>query len=441
MKRLYNKKGFTLVELLIGLALVGVIITTATSLIIFAIRSQETVSNEFDIQADMRLASEVINQELRHASAVFILNDDQYSNDTISNGWSYFGLSDDGKEILHYAWNEASDSHVKTTLVSARSEISYNMNFVKDEDESFMIRFLLDGLLENGQLKTSITSHLNALNTVVVDDAGTLMSPGISLAYRLQDIPDPEKVKVAVTLILDTSGSMGNQMGGGDSSIRMTNMKVRGKELIDTFADMGNVYISLVPFATTASNPDPFISATDNRQALKDSIDSFNASGGTNAGDGLRQSYYLHDDFNTNLASDESVLNYAILLMDGSPTYYPVRDGQPYYGSGNNSDRGGGGGSYNDASLNYIKNFSDIKIKITDASQNVYLKTFVIGFTGVVAEVERSEEIAGFHKLDGDDRIDGFYYEATSSEALANAFKAISDFILQETWHIFGPTN
>lgn len=442
MKKFKIRKGVTLVELIIVIAIIGIVISLAGTMMTFSIKSQAAVSKEFQIQSDMRLASEIINQELRYSSAVFMLNEHQYSDSSdLKSGWDYFTLSDDKKEIVRYVWDDSSSSHKKISLVKEQDNILYNLILDGVKEDSRMINFKLDGYFEGGSgTKVTVSTILNALNAAVVDNSGTPISPAITLAYRSDDIPDPEKVKVAVTMVLDKSGSMGYQMGGtgeGSSSIRISVMKEKAKELIDTFANMDNVYISLISFSTNANNPGPFLKASTNKIALQNSIDSLVANGGTNAGDGLRRSYYQHVDF---VDPTHDILHYTILLMDGNPTFYPVKSGSAYYGTGDISSTGGSGNDSSiTVSMDYINSFCRDYIKKNDSTQKVFMKTFVIGFTGVPEEVSRAQVIADDHTHPTDDRIKGMYYAASNSEQLKQVFSSIVDFILKETWHIYGP--
>jgi prepilin-type N-terminal cleavage/methylation domain-containing protein len=448
MKKYKIRNGFTLIELIIAMSIVVVIISLAGTMMTFSTKSQAAVNREFQIQSDMRLASEILNQELRYSSAVFMLNGHQYEDSSdLKSGWSYFTLSDDDKEIVHYVWDKTANTHRQVIMVSAQDNILYSLHFNGVVSDSRMINFNLDGyIVGSSGSKVSVSSVLNALNSAVVDDSGTPISPAIALAYRSDDIPDSEKAKVAVTMVLDKSGSMGYAMGGGNSDIRISVMMQKAKELIDTFASMDNVYISLIPFSTNANNPGAFLKAKDNQVSLGNSIDSLTASGGTNAGDGLRRSYYQHVEFaNNNL--DYEILHYTILLMDGNPTYWPSTNGtNHYYGTGDISNVGGTG--YGDVpkdlqninnSMSYIQSFCNAYIKKNDSTQKVFMKTFVIGFTGVPDEVSRAQSIANYHSLSTDDRIKGMYYAAANSAELKQVFNSIVDFILKETWHIYGP--
>lgn len=439
--------GFTLIELIIAMAFLAVIITLAGTIMVFSNKAQAVVSKEFQIQSDMRIATEILNQEIRYSSAVFMMNENQYKNSSdIKSEWNYVVLSDDKKEVKHYLWDASSGTHKITSLVKAQDHLIFGLNFNGVNSDSKLVHFKLDGFSEGSSTaKISVSTTLNAINSAVVDDSGTLLAPSLALAYRSDDIPDPDKVTVAVTMVLDESGSMAYKMGGdgiGKDEIRTEVLKEKAKELIDTFSDMENVSISLIPFSTNANKAYDFLSPSisTNKVILKNRIDSLNKVGGTNAGDGLRRSYYNHIDFSS--GQTNKVLNYTILLMDGNPTYWPSKNGSThFYGTGNlgdgSSNIGGNGSTSIDGSMGYIESFSDMFIN--KSTPSVYMKTFVIGFTGIEAEVTRAKDIAKYHNHDSDSRIKGVYYSASNSQELKDAFTSIAEFILSETWHIYGP--
>ena len=279
-----STRGITLIELLLAMSLLTIIISVAGSMMIFSNKSQATVQIEYQIQSDMRLASEKLNQEIRYSSAVFMMNENQYRNSgDLKSDWNYVALSDDKTEIVQYLWNDSTGLHDKKVLVHAQDGILYGLSFKGVISDSKLVHFKLDGFTSgNTDSKVSVSTTLNAVNSAVVDDSGTNLAPSLALAYRADDIPDPDKVTVAVTMVLDKSGSMGYQMGGignGSTAIRMQVMKEKAKALIDIFAEMNNVYISLVPFSTNANNPGNFLNASTNKSALKNAIDGLNVSG------------------------------------------------------------------------------------------------------------------------------------------------------------------
>ena len=67
-----TESGFTLLELLISLALVAVILTTCLLGVRLAISSRETGTYKIDIQQRLRVLNEHLSSTLRSANLIFI---------------------------------------------------------------------------------------------------------------------------------------------------------------------------------------------------------------------------------------------------------------------------------------------------------------------------------------------------------------------------------
>ena len=63
---------------------------------------------------------------------------------------------------------------------------------------------------------------------------------------------------------------------------------------------------------------------------------------------------------------------------------------------------------------------------------NLNIGTFVIGFSAVSGDIANNRTIA-------EDYCYGTYYFSVSAIELEDAFNEITQTILQETWHIYGP--
>lgn len=462
MKTKLNKtRGFTLVELTVVMALIGIVFLTVGNLLNFSIKSQKKVYNEYQLQSDMRIASQVVTEQIRSSSAIFMLNENQFKVNDLKEGWNYFALSSDKKQMVQYIWDSESPPHKIKPLVGFQSDLVFNMAFDKPKDDSLLATFELSAYLANSDnRKLTLKSDINAINSVVVDDSGTLTYPAVALAYRTDEIPSSEQIKVAVTMVLDTSGSMSFDMAGNPSpgysgynsyifdanDVRIDHLRNRGQNLIDKFADMGNVDVSIIPFSKeskiltipSGSGSNGFYNAKDNKESLKRLISGLSADGGTNTGDGIRRSYYQHLDYNTN--NSGKVLNYTILLVDGNPTYYTKisSNNSNYYTGADVAQYIGGSGndSSQTVSMEYIKELGNTLIKNAD----VDIKTFVIGFTAEPSEVSRAESIAIDHSTHPTNQArKGYYYSATNADQLSEVFDSIADKILEDVWHIYGP--
>ena len=70
---LSNRKGFTLIELIIVLAIMGIVINLAFSMNIFGIRTYAKGSDRYDLNTETNLLSEYITRNIRYAYGVEIL--------------------------------------------------------------------------------------------------------------------------------------------------------------------------------------------------------------------------------------------------------------------------------------------------------------------------------------------------------------------------------
>lgn len=451
-----RKAGFTLVEIIIVIALLGMIITLAGSFIKFSFPLEKKVENEYELQSEMRLATELLNSYIRNATVTFVMPG-SVSPDTIEDDWNYFGVSEDGREIVQYTWKEDPDGsngrHEKKVIVSQRDGTEYSLKF-DNKTKTKLVGYELELHKEDGRI-FSVSSTLAAINSVAVDYNSSEEYPAAVIAYRTDERPKPgenKKVTIVISMVIDDSGSMAYKMDGTATSNndmkRKTIMKGKADALIDSFTE--NVVLGVVRFASDANNPSVLTKLTDEstKIAIKNLIPT-NANGGTNTGDGLRRAYYQLKSY-TKSSPDEEVLYYIILLTDGIPTYYSHTAGSYKYRyndkavvttdyqiiDGNIDDRGGTGSSdpYSN-SINYTKTVGE---RLLRADTGLNIRTFVIGFSGVPGDISKAETIAANCNPIGSD-INKLYFEADSEESLGIAFDAIKESMLSEYWHIYGP--
>ncbi len=451
-----SKAGFTLVEVFISIVIVGFVFALAGGFINFSFTAEKKVESEYELQSEMRLATELLNNAIRDASVTFVMPGSLSPGATESD-WSYFGVSEDGSEIVQFIWKEDPDGsngrHEKKVIVSQREGTTYNLNF-NNKDKTKLVGYEIELQKEDGRT-LSVSSTLSAINSVAVDYTSSEENPAAVIAYRTDERPKPgenKKVTIVISMVIDDSGSMEYKMDGTSTSNnekkRKTIMKGKADILIDSFTK--NVVLGVVRFASDANGPSGLTTLIDESKKLaaKASIPT-NAEGGTNTGDGLRRAYYQLKSY-TKSSPDEDVLYYIILLTDGDPTYYSHTAGSSKYRNNDRTvttadyqinavdidDRGGTGSSdpYNN-SLNYTKVIGE-KLLRSDSSLNI--RTFVIGFSGVPENVSKARTIAANCNPVGTD-INDIYFAAESEEKLGIAFDAIKEAMLSEYWHIYGP--
>jgi len=452
-----NNRGFTLVELMVTIVLLGMVLTMAGSFVNFSFNMERKSEAEYDFQSSMRQASRVINNELRNASVTFTMTDDFFSGEKKPK-WDYLGV-EDSKEIVQYKWNADNDNHDRIVLVPSSQAISYNLTFSQVYPNSKLIRFSLEGInSDDDGNKLTIDSELSAMNSVAVDEGGSLDNPAVAVAYRSDTTPKPQEittqqdVTMLIALVLDDSGSMDSDMWGKDwgdwgfrsDQVRKNIMKNEAKKLIDKFAALGNIKVAIIPFATSANNAGDFIDCTvDNKESIKTQIQALDAYGGTNTGDGLRRAYYRIEDYNSEHSGDE-IVSYIILLTDGNPTYYSSSNRDYYTAKTNDGYVGNdyikGSGQETTTNVNNSVAYVNTIGQSLIVGRSLDIRTFVIGFTAVSGGVTRAEYIAQVACTSTiHENRKGTYYAAGSDIELENVFNEITTTILQETWHIYGP--
>lgn len=354
----YIKKGFTLVELLIAVALITVVIIVSMNMFFFGTNAHRLTFKEYEIQSDVRIATEQVTNIVRYSKAVFgVPYPFVESTSKMDPGWSYFMVSADGKRIVSMDYNDTTKVHEEKIIVEEQDNIKYKMIFEKDKnaknDNVMIYKIYAQVVDEDGNKvrdKIVFESKVESVNAVQVADKGTVAAPSIALAYRNDGQTSGKgKNEIAyITIITDVSGSMNQTPSGyGNTSYEHDNARIRfvrealagdgEKEgIIQFFSKEENIYLSLIPFSTTANAPKPMEnSEPDARHAIYEVFDAkqsatlrakaetLKAKGGTNTGDSLRQAYHLHNDFRNRMKikPEDQVHHYMILLVDGQTTY------------------------------------------------------------------------------------------------------------------------
>lgn len=456
-----RKQAFTLIELVISLSILVLIASIATGFLLPTMKLPDKALNEFEIQSKLRLLSQKVNTTIRDASATFALHRTSHSD--LTSGWNYIIPSVDHTSIIEYVWNGS--VHVSRVIAAPLAGVTYDLQFSKINPS------YADNLLEykiiatiNGTTR-EIKSEVEALNSLQVIDRGNLTNPSNTLAYRTDARPtEISDSQACVTMVLDKSGSMDWTMSGNTTSTtsnkRIYKMQQEAKRLIQGLSTNPNIYASIVPFASTANDPQAMLPVKVNdtaNQVLLNKIDSLDANGGTNTGDGLRRAYYTQKAFND--AATKTTKNFMIVLVDGVTTFYSAtrlnRDSWGNvtisYVTGNNNiedreltsynttyanGRYAGHGDSLDADGTAYVNLMGSLIRNygsgTTADKEP-ISVYVIGFSAVSADHGSLQDIA--RATTGGTT----YYTAGDSAALEAIFASIAKDINDSLWHIGGP--
>lgn len=476
------RRGFTLVEVLTAIALTGIALAIALSLLLLPTRIQAEVGFEADIQSRIRVVSQTVNTVIRDASATFALPRSNHNN--LTAGWNYIIPSMDisrteSSSIVEYLWDSDTETHVVQVLAEPVDGVTYSIVFSKLAP-SYADNLIQYRIVANirGQAR-SIQSEVEALNSLQVIDRGNTTNPSNALAFRMDPRPSQvSETQAAVSMVLDLSGSMLRSMNGStltsgwedpnrantNSNSRIYKLRTEAGRLVTSLSANANIYISIVPFNNTANNAQDLLPARVNDTAnavLLDKVNNLRAeyNTGTNTGDGMRRAYNILKDFSSN--SVKRTNNFLIVLVDGVTTFYSAYWGRTnrsgtttevsyYVGSNqiagelqynqnlNNTTIGYYGGAGN-VTTSWEKNYVDlIGGMIRDygsgsTADKEPIRTYVIGFSAVSSDYGSLRDIA--LATTGDT----VYYEAGDSETLEAIFSSIQRDISDSLWHIGGP--
>lgn len=336
------RKGITIVELLLALALISIIIVAGTNMLLVGVKGHTITINEFNIQSNTRLISSKINSIVRDASGVFILHREDAEN--LTDEWNYIMLNDEKTKLLEYKWDDTSNSHKVNELVTGLNEVNFDLEFIKNNpsDEDKLLEFYLKVM--HGGKERDVNTEIEAKNALQVVDR-SYFNKGNTLSYRYDSrLEDASNAQAVVAMVLDRSGSMDktmNNTNSNDSSSnsndhsRLKKMKAEAVRLVEKLAEKPNIYISIIPFNDTANDPGQMILANSNKNSLINKINAVtvdrtdwgDVTGGTNTGDGIRRGYHQIKEFNERESNkNKTNKNFMIILVDGVTTFYSAHE-------------------------------------------------------------------------------------------------------------------
>ncbi len=146
-KILKRNHGITLVELIVVIALLGLVLAVGYQFLDFGQTTHASGELRLHVQRDMRIASEYITQEIRYADNIFINPSDK------PLGYHYIFIEEDGS-IIHR--DVAGDE--KVLIDGQLDDADYDLIF-KEHDDS-----ILEYLFSSGELGYNLDSKVLALN-------------------------------------------------------------------------------------------------------------------------------------------------------------------------------------------------------------------------------------------------------------------------------------
>ena len=334
-----NRKGVTLLELILTIALIGLIIPIGTNIFLVGNKYQKVFGTEAEMQANTRLVSEQINNITRFATKTHTIprSSFQYSEDGVRDPvTSYIGITKAGHVVIDEPGESGQPRKIQY-LAKKQPGIDYEIVFDKvlDADGNEMDKVLSFSIVgkRDGKIVNEIVSKVDVLNSINIDHLGTPSDPAVAIAYSMIDPGSQEWIEMSpdayITLVLDKSGSMAWDMDGKSNSInkkRIEILKEKALKMIDRLAALDfNIYVSIVPFSNNANNPYDFknLHVKNELDEVKDIINNLKADGSTNTGDGIRRAYYQLKNKADSLISSGQIDDYSditqhmMILVDG----------------------------------------------------------------------------------------------------------------------------
>lgn len=498
-----KRLGFTILELILAIALASIVILLGTNLMIFGMKGSKLTYDEFDVQSNVRIMSQKINTTIRDSAATFVLH--RAHANSLTDGWNYIMLNSDKTKLIEYKWNPLTSVHDEKEIFKGIPGVTLNLEFEKDTAANIdkLLRYRLT-VNDNSKINI-IQSELESNNSLQVVDR-SYSEIANTLAYRFDSrIDEVSNAQATVAMVLDRSGSMASTLSNGsandtssntNSHSRMKKLKIEAKRLINELAKQPNIYISINPFSSTANSSEVMLKAQVNNTTntgLIDKIEGLTASGGTNTGDGIRRAYYHIKNFNELTENTTKTnKNFMVILVDGVTTFASVQEIIEAHSISFSSSQGPtkiqDGKTYTFSHTSgfwfwttYHYNYSgpihrsyvtgDGDITNQQGSVNTTynpgryagdgsnLDPWGTEYVDIIGQMVRDYKngtneaikvyVIGFSSVPGDygslqdiaqaTTGDTVYYEAGSSEALEAIFDAIERDISDALWHIGGP--
>ncbi len=117
LQKAKNAQGFTLIEVVVSMAILGLVLSMAYSLMGFSQKSLRSSNDYYDIQNDIRLASSYLCDQVRYATELNIIPADAVKTDAAYN---YFYIQDGSLHQAKYV--AATGTYDERTIANSLSD-------------------------------------------------------------------------------------------------------------------------------------------------------------------------------------------------------------------------------------------------------------------------------------------------------------------------------
>lgn len=345
-----KRTGFTLVELIIVILLMGVLISAAGSAMIFGMNVNRAHLEEYQFQDEMRGAIDAVEEKLKRASAVFAIQESDYNGSAKDKNWQYIGRADDTSvnagEIVEYKYDKSSGTWLEFPITKSNGLVSYSLKIEPQSTSGPASKLLVyelfgspkdkaTGLFDDKKAR-SLKSSVESLNSYTVFNRGTPSDPAVAIAFRDDEKTPP--VLSSLVLMCEISEQMTWGMETQHSSNRRDAASRRAlKKFAEGFQDTNNLYGTFLVFDQYAEYADlhntfrsRFVSMKDHANEITNAIDekahaneyvgTIYRSGLSNLGDALRAGYVAIDEFGSSMGSGyKNSTNYIVAVVTGVP--------------------------------------------------------------------------------------------------------------------------
>lgn len=264
-----KNRGFTLIEVMVAIAVLGVVSAGALSFMVNSFNFFGQATDKVEVQRDLRHISRYITKELQNSYNVSIyesLNDNDLTLDT--EIYNYIHLND-SKKIVHIKQN-------KLGLIEDREEIylnrdyNYNLNFAVNNENDRIVNYVLENKNTDYQIESDVFLQ-NSEESIAGLDSGLLIEyerreenddPFSYLAYNKMWYDMLKESFEGTVMTGDGSYTFDSDVDGGELNMNITgsgdanNGSMIMTELKDEYFDNLKADINSYSIIVDAQNSD-----------------------------------------------------------------------------------------------------------------------------------------------------------------------------------------
>ncbi len=157
-KTIHNNEGFTLVELLVSLLLIGVLLGLIFFIYFYGTNTFNKGSKQTFVQQDTRIISEIITKEIRNSKAI----SNNLSNVLSADDNYYFELLFDANQLVKKKYNKVGDVLETTRFADTLSDLSFEIS--SNNNDIIIVKIMT--LDDNQQFSTSQEILINNTDSI-----------------------------------------------------------------------------------------------------------------------------------------------------------------------------------------------------------------------------------------------------------------------------------